>query len=173
MTGSDIKLVHEAIGEAVRAFRFEKSGSRWYHDASESVLLIAPQKSQYDAVYFLNLGIYFRELGEEVRPREEICHVRGRIETLIPEVQRDDIRRALDFGGDSLDSAKRANLIAHAVEAHAVPLLLRCCTMEGLRAELRSAESRRLTLTKDLAVRFNALDASGEEKLPNHEPGAT
>ena len=72
-------------GPLLKLRGFKKSNATWRKDQGESIAVFNVQKSQWGGgVYYLNLGTYFRALGNEVSPTENKCHVRVRLDVKEP-----------------------------------------------------------------------------------------
>ncbi len=68
------------LSPLLRERGFKKSSMTWRKDQGESVAVLNVQRSQWDkADYYVNLGLYFRALGEDKSPTENKCHVRVRL----------------------------------------------------------------------------------------------
>jgi hypothetical protein len=151
MSASPIDLLHQAIAQAAIPAGFRKKGSSWYCDGARAILVINPQKSQYGPQWFLNLGIYWRDLGGKTEPREEQCHVRGRISAVLSAEEGQQIEQALNFEDLSFEHEARANVVRDALSRHAIPLLTRCSTTAGLREEFHKGALRRFLVARELA----------------------
>lgn len=58
------------------------------------VIVINLQKSSYDNIYFVNIGIWINVIGGcNNRPKENACHIKFRADTLLPIMHPD-----IDFG---------------------------------------------------------------------------
>jgi hypothetical protein len=152
MTASAIRLLHAAIADAAAPAGFRKQGSSWYCEEAEATLVVNPQKSQYGSRYFLNLGIYWRALGQKSTPKEEECHVRGRISSVLPEELCRRLDRSLDFEDSSISDEARRVAVRDALVQHAIPLLKRCSTAEGLREEYGKSNLKRFLVARRLGM---------------------
>jgi hypothetical protein len=152
MTASATKVLQEAVADAVVPAGFRKKGSSWYREEADAILVISPQKSQYGSQYFLNLGVYWRELGEKTAPREEECHVRGRISSVLSADESKELERSLNFEDRSIEDEARRTALRDALVNHAIPLLKRCSTRDGLREEHQKSTLRRFVVARRLAM---------------------
>ena len=60
---------------------FRKTRTTWRKNQGESVAVFNIQKSQWDSNdFYLNVGLYYSDLGNEINPAENQCHLRTRIE---------------------------------------------------------------------------------------------
>ena len=75
---------------------FEKKSGSWYRRSPEVTAVSNLQKSQYGPKYYFNQGFWLRSLGGEPFPKENKCHIRARLESLVPE-ERSGIDHLLDL----------------------------------------------------------------------------
>ena len=150
MTSNSTKILHDAIHEAASPAGFRKKGSSWYCKEPEAILVISPQKSQYGLKYFLNLAIFWRIFGDTIAPKEQECHLRGRIESTLPQDKRQSIERSLDFEDSTIDDITRHRALSEAISLHAIPVLKRCATKEGLREEYKAGRLKNFLVAKIL-----------------------
>lgn len=77
------KLIHQPL----KARGFKKSGATWRLQQAGSIAVLNAQKSPWGGgTFYLNLGVYFPELGSEPAPTENKCHVQARLEIEDPAV---------------------------------------------------------------------------------------
>jgi hypothetical protein len=62
----------------------KKSGS-WYRASDEVITVLNLQKSQYGLSCYVNIAFCLRALGAETFPQEQKCHIRFRLEILLPD----------------------------------------------------------------------------------------
>ncbi len=151
MTTAAVKILHDAIAAAGGSVGFKKRGSSWYCQETDAILVINPQGSQYGSQYFLNLGVYWRSLGAKPAPKEEECHVRGRIESVLPKEEKQEVERSLDFEDSSIDDVTRRTVLRDALLLHAIPVLKRCSTADGLREEYYRGTLKSFLIARALA----------------------
>ena len=66
----------EMVKPLLHQHGFKKMGKTWRKDQGESVAVFNVQKSQWDEdTFYVNIGTYFRALGEDSSPLENRCHV--------------------------------------------------------------------------------------------------
>ena len=70
--------IEQAIAERLKALGYSKRAATWHRERDQLISVVNLQKSQWGEGWYLNLGVYLRALGEEVRPAEARCHVRCR-----------------------------------------------------------------------------------------------
>jgi hypothetical protein len=76
------KDLEQAIARVLKPLGYTKRAATWHRDREQVVSLVNLQKSQWGEDWYLNLGVYLKALGSEVRPTEARCHVRCRAASL-------------------------------------------------------------------------------------------
>jgi Domain of unknown function (DUF4304) len=122
---------------------FRKHRARWWKDYSETIALFHIQGSHWGPALYINLGIYFRALGSDTRPREVECHLFVRLNEIVPDPMT--VVGLLEFShffGDEVQPTIRYEKLLQIVASEALPWLERCSTIGGARAEvIRTAPS--------------------------------
>jgi len=114
-----------AILSALRKLGWACKGGVAATRGSDALVAVSFQKSQYDSLHFVNIGIWFLALGEPGNlPKHDRCHLQFRMERLFPELSG-----LLEPGGNLgllekkvLDEGarlKRLTELAHLRELHA------------------------------------------------------
>ena len=80
--------------------------------------------------FYVNLGLYFRALGDRERPCEASCHIRIRLSELVP--NRERFNSLLDFEKPMQQNVRARELETLVIE-HAVPWLDALSTISGAR----------------------------------------
>lgn len=81
----DEEALKKAMSPLLLAHGFKRSGNTWRRDHVDSIAVFNVQRSQWGGgIYYINLGTYFRSLGNEVSPTENKCHVRVRLDPDAP-----------------------------------------------------------------------------------------
>lgn len=151
MTGSAVKTIHDAIGSAAKAAGFSKKGASWYAERNESLLVIAPQKSQYGQKFFLNLGVFFREFGPNQWPKSHECHLQARLEDVVSVVNdRSIIDVVLDFESADISDEDRAEKITDFLACYAIPFLENCSTFAGVREAEKNGALKSIPILRRL-----------------------
>ncbi len=84
-----MKMDAESFKKSIHPFLkengFKKSNATWRRAQEESIAVFNVQKSPWGGgVYYINLGVYFRRLGNEEAPTENRCHVQVRLDLDTP-----------------------------------------------------------------------------------------
>jgi hypothetical protein len=75
------------IATYLKSHGFKKYGATWRRSQPESIAVFNVQKSGWGGgTYYVNVGAYFRALGNEEAPPSNRCHVQTRIELGEPSV---------------------------------------------------------------------------------------
>jgi hypothetical protein len=74
---------------------FKKSGATWHRAGVSEIAVVNLQGSQWGPQFYVNLGVYFRELGTKAKPCEAECHIRSRLDAHVPDRTR--LNQLLDF----------------------------------------------------------------------------
>ena len=78
-----IKEIKQLFTKELLLFEFYKYTTDWYYRNEELVICINLQKSYYEQLYFLNVGIWLNEINSTtIYPKENMCHIRIRAERL-------------------------------------------------------------------------------------------
>jgi hypothetical protein len=76
----DAESFKKSVTPLLKAHGFKKSNATWRKSSDESVAVFDVQKSPWgDGTYYVNLGTYFRALGNDASPTENKCHVQVRL----------------------------------------------------------------------------------------------
>ncbi|WP_437954367.1 DUF4304 domain-containing protein [Sorangium sp. So ce119] len=137
-TENSVKLATDATLKDAHFLR--KHGS-WYHDTEETVLVVDVQRSNFGQQHYINLGIFVKACSQTLArfpPKESECHIRLRLESLMPEADEESVRTLLDLDNQSIGSAERQKRIRGLVSGIAIPFLLQCSTRTGLRDAKRN-----------------------------------
>lgn len=120
-----------ALASFAREAGFEKKSGAWYRHAPEVITVLDLQKSQYGPQYYVNLGYWLRQLGDERYPSPSKGHISSRLETLLPE-ERHRIARLLDLDEPMPDDVRFAKLRA-LLNDHLLPVIERGSSLAGLK----------------------------------------
>jgi len=126
---------------------FVGNASTWYKSLPEAILVVALQKSQYGPQYYLNLGIWLKQLGEEQAPKEHQCHIRLRA-TSLPVERAKLLERALDLKELSMSPEQRERFIVEYIQKEALPFMELTGTVEGAGTALAGGKLSRAMVHK-------------------------
>jgi hypothetical protein len=75
----------QAVAPLMKAQGFKKSNATWRRSGPESIAVFNVQKSPWGGcIYYINVGLYFHDLGSLLAPPENKCHVQRRLDVEAP-----------------------------------------------------------------------------------------
>lgn len=122
----------QALSDELLPAGFRRKGSNWTKAGEDVVAVINLQKSNYDESYFLNLGFWLVELGENAEPKEEQCHVRTRADAVASSGSH-SIGDLLTQGRTDLTKADHLARIREFTKTQLVPLVQEGLSKAGLK----------------------------------------
>src|SRR5690349_18200872 len=87
----------------------KKSGS-WYRRSDETIVVLNLQKSNYGTAYYVNVALWLLALGEVDAPKENKCHVRTRLDDLVPSGTQGRLTELLDLETPIDEATRRDEL---------------------------------------------------------------
>jgi hypothetical protein len=86
----------EVLKPHLKIAGFKKLRANWFKEVKDTILVFNAQGSQWGPEYYINLGIYIKVLGEELKPLVYRCQIQYRIE-------HDEYNDVEKLVGDSLE----------------------------------------------------------------------
>ncbi len=122
----DKKTLKKSIAIPFEKAGFIKRGQSWYLDGKDVIVMTSLQKSDWGNLYYINIGIWLKALGNSSFPNENQCHIGFRAESLFPE------KRELLFLSCSLDKSTPEMLpeLSEFIERELVPFLRICVDLD-------------------------------------------
>lgn len=91
----DAETFIQTIAPLMKAQGFKKSNATWRRSGPESIAVFNVQTSPWGGgVYYVNVGIYFPDLGSLLAPTENKCHVQRRLDVEAPSLV---VAKAIDW----------------------------------------------------------------------------
>ena len=128
MASANSKLLQQALAPGLKAGGFKKTSATWHRHSPAAIAVVNLQGSQWGPQFYLNLGVYFLELGDDQRPSEAECHIRSRLEAHVQDFAR--VHQLLDFERD-IDMSARGEELAALLHNSGIPWLDRVATKAG------------------------------------------
>jgi hypothetical protein len=125
--------IHVAFDRFGRDAGLELHQRAWFLRTEEVVVTCDLQKSQYSALYYLNVGYYLRSEGPETHPKSHQCHITYRAGKLIGRERAFDELLDLEH---PLDDGTRSLQLHSLLTTELAPRIHRGSTIAGLRAML-------------------------------------
>jgi len=83
MPSEENKILQQSFASIFKEHGYTKRRATWYHDTGGFICVFNIQGSQWGKQFYLNLGIYIKELGHKNFPNEYDCHIRTRVDNII------------------------------------------------------------------------------------------
>lgn len=110
---------------------FIRKGTTLYRDQPETLAVVNLQGSQWGGRRYVNVGLWLKAVEEPGQPKENECHIRTRLDQLVPEEQR--LQRVLRDDSGLGGEERRAEFHA-LLDAHLTPVLAATGSVAELRA---------------------------------------
>jgi hypothetical protein len=133
--------LQQYLAPVLQAAGYREDQATWRRVQDEAIFVFNIQDSQFWPALFVNLAVYFRALGTHSKPLEYECHLRTRLNRVVPDAAR--IVRLLDFAlinGEDIAEDVRYPEIRSAVEQYALPWFSCYSTLD--QARLNNPEGR-------------------------------
>ena len=137
----------KALAPVFKVDGFTKTGCSWHKRCAELIQVFNIQHSQWGNQFYLNIGIYLTELGKETKPAEYRCHIRCRVEELLPGVNLRDLATLLDFDA-SIDLSARYEQVGALITRELLPWFSSNSTKAGVAATLKRLDYKGFFLGK-------------------------
>jgi Domain of unknown function (DUF4304) len=129
---SERNAIQQAYDDWGRLSGFEKKSGSWYLVGDEVISVSNLQKSQYGPSYYVNQAFWLRQLGGERYPKDNKCHIRLRLGSLLGDSSaRLDQLLNLDY-----PVADRIDELTAILDGNLLPVIERGRSLVGLRALL-------------------------------------
>jgi len=125
-------VIQTTFDDFMKSAGFLKKSGSWYRTTDEVITVVELQKLQYGLRYFVDLALWLRSIGEATAPKEQVCHVRTRLEGLVGN-EESQLEALLDLDVPMPDS-ERAEKLTSFLEAHMGPALEAVASLDSLRA---------------------------------------
>jgi Domain of unknown function (DUF4304) len=130
---SDRNIIQVTFDEFAKSAGFVKKSGSWYLRTPETVVVLNLQKSQYAVRYYVNVAIWLQALGHADAPKENHCHVRTRLDDLVPTEVEPRLTQLLDITTSISEQQRREELLA-VLNDHLLPLLRASATLKDLQS---------------------------------------
>jgi hypothetical protein len=131
---ADLLIEHFKL--PLKAAGYRKTGQHWHKRNGEIALVVNVQQSRWNNWAYVNCGVYVGQSEDFNVPKEYDCHIRFRLENVVPGVLGDLVHgkkhELLSELPKGLDSTE-ADAIAQALTEYGVPFLSKFETKEKIR----------------------------------------
>ncbi len=133
MASAEKKYLENLLKPFLKLKGFRKKGASWCKDLDGFLQIINIQGSAYSKNFYVNLGVYIKDLGEIDWPAEYDCHIRLRLNSYCLDKGVLDLLNFEDYGVDELPREDLLNIF----EKYGLPWLDNCCSYIGAKEEYR------------------------------------
>lgn len=144
MASEERKQLANAIKPMMKRAGFKKTSSNWHRKSEGIVQVLNFQGSQWSKFVYVNLGIYFSEIGAKEKPREYECHIRERLSAIAPDLAH--CNKIFDLEND-IAFEQRCDEVTKLIQDVAIPWLERCSTKRGAKSYLEYEKRDGLPVT--------------------------
>jgi hypothetical protein len=128
MPSANSKLLQQALAPMLKSVGFRRSGATWHRKNAACIAVVNLQGSQWGPQFYVNLGVYFTELGDKARPCEAECHIRSRLDAHVDDRSR--LAQLLDFESN-IELKARGRELEQALREGGLPWLNHVETWQG------------------------------------------
>ena len=75
MASEEKKNLEAILKPVLKVHGFRKKGGTWWRHTDDFIQVVNIHGSQWSKRFYLNLGVYIREIGDKEFPAEYDCHV--------------------------------------------------------------------------------------------------
>lgn len=129
--------IAETIAQVCTKAGFKKKADVWYCQMEEVVLLANLQKSQFGEQYYVNLAVWIKTLGSDLFPKENQCHIRCRLGSVLTEDLQKKLADVLDLG-KAMDESVRKAILSDLFENYGLVWLKKQTTLSDIGKLLRN-----------------------------------
>lgn len=125
-------VLQATFDDFAKAAGFTKKSGTWCRRQSETIAVLELQKSQCGAQYYVNVALWLLALGEANCPKEHTCHLRSRLDELLPE-HEDQLKIVLNLDNRILTEEARRAKFESILNGQLLALIDRSTTLDGVR----------------------------------------
>lgn len=126
---------------------FKKKGNSLYRAEARQIHVIDFQRSHFGNGIYVNLAIWLNDLGEAKYPKEQICHIRTRLDLLCPKELEICKLLSTDF---NIENAQRDERLKYCLENYAFPFFVEFSSGESIKKQLSTNTQRKVLILKSV-----------------------
>lgn len=139
-------IIEGTIAAVMKKNGFRRKSNTWYRQTDDTILVVNLQR-EWGLLSFINLAVWLNALGENTFPKHYKCHIRERAERLDdPSLHRYWEQTVLRRDNTDISDAERTQKIQWLLEEKAIPFLLSCGSVEGIRKLYRAGRIKDVVL---------------------------
>ena len=131
MASAEKKYLENMLKPFMKSRGFKKKGGSWCKDVGDFLQIVNIQGSPYSKIFYINLAVYIKALGNNEWPAEYDCHIRIRLNSFCLEKGVTELLNFENFGVDELPREKLVEIL----ESDGIPWLESCSSYEGAKKE--------------------------------------
>ena len=132
----DARILEDWMSGVLMPKGFEKQRRNWYRNSDQAVVMLNLDKSPDGGRFYINLAASPCELLTSNRPPEHHCHLRTRLESLVPD--RFTLERALDLDDSEVEVVDRKQTIVESIATYGIPFLDRVGSIAGMESVIQN-----------------------------------
>jgi hypothetical protein len=144
MPSPENKLLQIWFAPILKSTGFKKTGATWHRLKPPFTHVFNIQGSQWSRYFYFNLGIYITDLGTLERPSEADCHIRERLDGIVPDrkrfIQISDLEQ-------NIPEQQRQSELQAIISSFAIPWLDRMNSKNQLRHYILNEKKHGLPVT--------------------------
>lgn len=119
----------EAVFEPFKQSGFTRKGQSWYFRGKDTIVVANLQKSDWGPQYYINIGFWLKDFGEESFPPYNQCHLYYRVERIFR-----DHRDLINHSCSLIESDNiLIGSLSEFIEKELIPFLRNCTELEYLK----------------------------------------
>ncbi|WDT84405.1 DUF4304 domain-containing protein [Alteromonas sp. 009811495] len=131
MASPEKKHLENVLKPYMKEKGFKKKGGTWCKDVGDFLQVVNIQGSPYSKMFYINLAVYIKALGNNVWPAEHDCHIRIRLNSFCLEQGVTELLNYEDYGFDGQPREKLLEIL----ESDGLPWLDKCSSFKGAKRE--------------------------------------
>lgn len=137
----------EDIYSFLRRKGYKKKGSSWYREWDRQIHIIDFQRSHFGNEIYTNLAIWLKDLGEVTYPKEQLCHIRTRLDLLCPKELEICKLLSSDF---NIEDTQRNERLKSSLGNYAFPFFVEFSSEERIKKQLSTGTQRNILILKSV-----------------------
>ena len=156
MISEESKFLQSTFKALLKDRGFLKHGNTWNKHSELSIAVFNLQRAPWSRAFYINLGVCFRALGTVAKPNEAHCHVRCRLDQIVPDRAR--FHDLLNFEKKLFPMSRKTEL-QDLVTQFGIPWLDDVSTYSGAAAYAARLPKRHPFVTQDARVLLGLAEA--------------
>jgi hypothetical protein len=134
------RMLEDWLSSVLLSRGFEKQRRNWYRNTDQVVVMLNLDKSPDGGQFYINLAASPRELLASDHPPEHHCHLRTRLESLVPDQLA--LERALDLEEAQIAEDERRQMVVESLLEYGFPFLDLVGSITGMESLMHEHPAR-------------------------------